>query len=98
MVIGWNILSYWTEIFWIGYIALAIGFLGIVSEKFAHKTMQIVHGVFKFLFNILQKILLSIIYFLVFSPIALIKKKKISPENYWIIPNKTTGDDLKKLW
>ena len=98
MVIGWNILSYWTGIFWIGYFALTIGFLGIASEKFAQKTMQIVHSVFKFIFNIVQKIMLTIVYLLVFSPIAIIKKKKISSENHWITPNATTGADLKKLW
>jgi hypothetical protein len=40
-------------------VALAIGFAGIVSEKFAVKTIQIIHGVFKFIFNILQKVMLS---------------------------------------
>lgn len=98
MVIGWNILSYWTGIFWIGYFALTIGFLGIVSEKFAHKTIQIIHGVFKFLFNIIQKVMLTIVYFLVFSPIALIKKKSKPSDIHWIIPESTSGSDLKKMW
>lgn len=98
MVIGWNILSYWTGIFWIGYFALVIGFLGIVSEKFAIKTVQIIHGVFKFIFNIVQKLLLTFVYFLVLSPIALLKKKSTSSDNHWITPGPTVGSDLKKLW
>ena len=98
MVIGWNLLSYLTGMFWIGYLALAIGFAGIVSEKIAVKTIQIIHGVFKFIFNIVQKVMLSIVYFLVFSPIALLKKKNLTSENHWIIPKSTLGSDLKKPW
>jgi hypothetical protein len=42
--------------------------------------------------------MLSIVYFLVFSPIALLKKKNLTSENHWIIPKSTLGSDLKKPW
>jgi hypothetical protein len=42
--------------------------------------------------------MLSIVYFLVFSPIALLKKKNLTSENHWIIPKPTIGSDLKKPW
>lgn len=98
MVIGWNILSYWTGIHWIGYVALGLGFLGIASEKFAQKPVQYIHTALVFVFSFLQKILLSIVYFLVFTPIALIKKKENKVKENWISPTTKDNSQLEKLW
>ncbi len=99
MVIGWNILSYWTGIHWIGYVALLIGFLGIASEKFAEKLISYVHTALRFVFSFLQKILLGIVYYLVFFPIALLKREeKKSENNNWITPVSKDSSQLEKLW
>lgn len=99
MVIGWNILSYWTGIHWIGYVALLVGFLGIASEKFAEKLIYYVHALLTHVFTFLQKILLGIIYYLVFTPIALLKRNEKKSENpHWISPVTKDGTQLEKMW
>lgn len=98
MVIGWNILSYWTGIHWIGYTALGLGFLGIASEKFAQKLVHYIHTVLIFIFSFLQKILLSIVYFLIFTPIAFLRKKENAQKENWIFPASKDSTQLEKLW
>lgn len=98
MIIGWNILSYWTGIHWIGYVALTLGFMGIASEKFAEKLVDYIHTGLVFLFGILQKILLSFVYFLVFTPIAMLKSRTKEDNKIWFIPEQKDVSQLKKLW
>lgn len=98
MVIGWNILSYWTGIHWIGYAALAIGFIGIISENFTNRFIKITHGIFRVIFQILQKIYLTMLYFFVITPIALFKRKKQKSQSPWFSPEKKDLQQFEKLW
>lgn len=98
MVIGWNILSYWTGIHWIGYVALTIGFIGIISENFTNRLINITHGIFRIVFQFVQKIFLSILYFIVITPIALIKRKNQKTQDTWFTPEKKELQQFEKLW
>lgn len=98
MVIGWNILSYWTGIHWIGYAALGLGFIGIASEKTAQTLVHYIHTALTFIFSFLQKTLLSIIYFLVFTPVAIVRRKENKLKENWISPTAKDNSQLEKLW
>lgn len=98
MVIGWNILSYWTGIPWIGYIALAIGFTGIISETFTSLLINIIHTIFRVVFQVVQKIFLTLMYFLVITPIALIKRKNQKKLDSWYTPEKKKLQQFEKMW
>lgn len=98
LVIGWNILSYWTGIHWIGYTALIIGFIGIVSETFTNRLIAIIHNIFKWIFHLLQKIILTMIYFLIVTPIALVKRKDKKNNSTWIIPVEKSTHQFEKMW
>ncbi|MCO5247467.1 MAG: hypothetical protein M9887_00740 [Chitinophagales bacterium] len=98
MLVGWCLLSFITKIEWISYIAVALAFGGLISERFAEKFMKIVHKIIHLVFNSIQKILLAIVYYLVITPIALMKKNETKEGNFWHIHKNTTSEQLKKLW
>lgn len=100
MVIGWNILSYWTGIHWIGYIALGIAFIGIISEKFAEKFVAGIHTIFKKIFYFIQTISLTMIYYLLITPISILKKSSKNKEQIqiWKTINSDKKNSLEKMW
>lgn len=98
IVIGWSVLAFVTDINWIAYIALAIGFIGIISEKFAQKFTQFTHSIFQFIFNWIQRLLLTFIYIFVFTPISILKKDDKKSGSFWLSPEKQNKSQLKNLW
>lgn len=99
MVIGWNILSYWTGIHWIGIAALIIGFAGIISEKFAQKVVNLIHQTFSYIFDFIQKVILTIIFIFVITPIAFLRRReKISKKSSWIKMASKSPEQLRKMW
>lgn len=98
LVIGWNILAYWTGIHWIGYIALLAGFAGIVSETFAEKLMLYIHSILLFIFSLLQKVFITFIYFLIITPISILKRRGKRPIQKWFHPTQKDSSQLEKLW
>ncbi|MCO5233565.1 MAG: hypothetical protein LC105_08205 [Chitinophagales bacterium] len=97
LVIGWSLLAFITGLEWISYIALFIGMIGILSEKLAKKIMGYIHLLIQFIFQTFQKILLTLIYYLVFFPISLLNKKK-NELNTWIEVHPKENKQLEKLW
>ena len=98
MLVGWSLLSFITQIDWIAYIAVAIAFLAIAYEKFAIRLVDVLHSVFILIFTFIQKALLTIIFYLIVSPISLLKRDKEQKKEIWHSPEKTNIQQLKKLW
>jgi len=98
LVIGWNILAYWTGFHWIGYIALIVGFIGIASEAFAQELISIIHVILVYIFSTIQKVLITFIYFLIITPISILKRRVKQTNSNWIPPSQKDSSQLEKLW
>ncbi len=98
MVIGLSVLSYLIHVHWIAYTILTIAFLGIISEKFALGFIKTIHKIASFIFSLIQKILLIIVYYLIITPISLIKRRGETANTVWITPDSKDADQLKNMW
>ncbi len=108
MVIGFLVLYFIFKADWLLYVSLGIGVLGLFSDTFAG---LITKGWLKFgevLGRINGSILLTLIFFIFLTPIALLMKlvkgsdelhlKKQSGTNYATRNHKYVADDMKNIW
>jgi len=108
MVTGFLTLFIIFQKVWMAYTAFGIGILSLLSPLITHWILKIWFGIAKILGYINSRILLSIIYFLVLFPLALINKllgnqsitlKKGAVKSYFTIRNhKYVKGDFEKPW
>ncbi|MCO5231986.1 MAG: hypothetical protein M9958_12620 [Chitinophagales bacterium] len=97
LVIGWSTLGFISGHIWIAYLAVAVGFIGIISESFAKKFLFYIHLILQFVFQILQKAILTILYYTVFTFVAFVNKNK-NHHNNWLDVKEKGNKQLERLW
>ncbi len=74
IVVGFLIIYAITNANWALWIAIAIGVLGLLSSFIALKIQELWMGLGKLLSHIVPPVLLSVIFFLILFPIALLSR------------------------
>ena len=77
---------------------LFIGFIGLISPKTGEKIMYFIHQILTIIFSILQKVLLTILYFFLFTPLAFLKRRSRKESPKWIYPASKNISQIEKMW
>jgi|GEM_PF-5753823 len=98
MVIGLSVLSYISRQPYISYFALSIGFLSIASERFARAWVHYTHKILVAVFGFILKLILGVIYYVIITPIGIIKRKEKKHEGWQGISRKEDPEQMKYTW
>jgi uncharacterized membrane protein len=80
MVIGLSALSFLLKQPLIAYAVLTLAFLSLASERFGSFIVRGMHAVIGFVFGLILKVILALVYILLITPIAVIRSKKKQSE------------------
>jgi len=97
MVIGLSILSYLVQLPLIAYIALTLAFLTLVSETLGRYLVGTMHAVISYIFGWALKAILVIVYLLLLTPIALLRRRARKAEG-WQAGKVLDESQMKYTW
>ena len=107
IVLGFSLISWYLDIKALFYFALGINLISLVFSSIALFIDKFWYGLAEFMGKHVPKIVLSIVYFFILLPIALLSKSKtkknliidkVKNSTFININKKYSKDDLKNLW